>query len=409
MFGVLMMLATPGLAQTFTVLHTFTGGADGSTPNAGVTVGPSGVLYGTTPFGGTRGGDDCCGTVFKLNLVNSSWIFTPLYEFTGHNDGGAPYGGVTIGPNGALYGTTSQGGTDGLGAVFELRPSPTHCRSAFCYWNETVLHSFTGVPDGYFPEWVKLVFDQAGDFYGTTYGGGAYEYGTVFELTPSGGGYTESVIYSFDYPTTGTGPQSGVVLDTAGNLYGTTTYGGTGTRCMDNCGTVYQLVPSGGGWAENVLVNFQGGTGGGSPLSNPILDASGNVYGTAGVIYKLTPSGGGFTYRVLSTLNAGCGYQSALAIDAAGNLFGVCDQGPGAGGYGWVFELTNCSQTCTVIDLHDFSGGSDGAGPLGTPALDANGNLFGTAAQGAGGCNGGHSGCGTVWEVTGVGAPADPR
>lgn len=394
-------------AQTFTVLHTFTGGADGSTPVAGLTNGPSGVLYGTTPFGGIHGGTDCCGTVFKLNKVNSSWIFTPLYEFFAGGDGYLPYGGVTIGPNGALYGTTQSGGSDNIGVVYELRPSPTTCRSVLCYWNETVLHSFTGAPDGDFPEDVSLVFDPAGNIYGTTFYGGSIGYGTVFELTPSGGGYTESVIHSFGYPDGGSYPNSGVVLDAAGNLYGTTQYGGTGTNCMLNCGTVYQLVPSNGGWTENVLVNFPGGSGAGSPLSNPIVDASGNVYGAAFFIYKLAPSGGGFTYSVISNLNAYCGAGSALARDAAGNLYGACGGGPGADGYGWIFELTNCDQTCTVIDLHDFTGGSDGAEPSGAPVLDANGNLYGTATQGAGSCNGGHSGCGTVWEITGLPAHVD--
>ena len=387
-------------AQTFSLLHTFTGGLDGSDPAAGVTIGPSGVLYGTATFGGTHD----AGTVFKLNQVNSSWVFSPLYEFTGASDGGFPFGGVTIGPNGALYGTTQQGGDEGDGTVYALRPPATFCRSVTCYWDETVLHSFTGAPDGALPEYVNLVFDQAGDIYGTTYVGGVGAYGIVFELTPSGGGYTENIIQSFGYPAGGSYPEAGVVLDTAGNVYGTTQFGGTGTGlyCMFYCGTVFQLVPSSGGWTENVLVNFDV-TNGYNPQANPIIDASGNLYGTAGVVYKLAPSGGGFTDSVIYTFNAVCEEQSALAMDAAGNFFGVCDQGPGADGDGWVYELTNCSETCTVINLHSFSGGSDGASPLGTPVLDANGNLYGTAAQGAGTCHG--NGCGVVWEIAGVGAP----
>jgi hypothetical protein len=248
---------------------------------------------------------------------------------------------------------------------------------------------------------VNLVFDQAGDIYGTTYVGGVGAYGIVFELTPSGGGYTEKIIQSFGYPAGGSYPEAGVVLDTAGNVYGTTQFGGTGTGlyCMFYCGTVFQLVPSSGGWTENVLVNFDV-TNGYNPQANPIIDASGNLYGTAGVVYKLAPSGGGFTDSVIYTFSAVCEEQSALAMDAAGNFFGVCDQGPGADGDGWVFELTNCSETCTVINLHSFSGGSDGASPLGTPVLDANGNLYGTAAQGAGTCHG--NGCGVVWEIAGV-------
>ncbi len=401
-FALTLLITHAAQAQTFSVLYSLAGGLDGGAPDAGVAVAPSGeVLYGTASGGGAHD----AGTVFRLSRVNSSWVFSLLHEFTGFSDGDIPNGGVVIGPNGALYGTTQFGGADNDGVVFELRPPATFCRSVLCYWNETVLHSFTGSPDGALPQLENLAFDQAGDMYGTTCFGGTYGYGAVFELTPSRGGYTESIIHSFDYPTGGTEPQAGVVLDTAGNVYGTTTYGGTGTECTDNCGTVFQLTPSGGGWAENVLVNFDGANGK-SPLASPILDASGNLYGPAGVVYKLTASGGGFTYSVIYSFNSFCGYQSALVTDAAGNLYGVCQNGPGVDDYdGWIYELTNCSETCSVIDLHNF-GGSDGAGPWGTPTLDANGNLYGTTVfGGTGNCGG--NGCGVVWEIAGVGAPRE--
>ncbi len=401
MLGVLTMLATPAAAQTFTILHNFTGGADGYAPDAGLTLGPSGVLYGTTFFGGPYD----AGTVFKLKQVNSSWVLYPLYEFTGGSDGGLPYGEVVIGPNGALYGTTSYGGGVGDGVVFELRPPPTACASFLCYWEETVLHSFTGSPDGFYPTG-NLAFDQAGDIYGTTTGGGTYDYGTVFELTLSGGGYTESIIQSFNYyGAGGHAPQGGVVLDSAGNVYGTNVAGGTGTDCQlsqyGSCGTIFQLVPSGGVWTDNVLLEFTGFLNGNgeNPTVAPIIDASGNLYGTADLVYKLAPSGGGFLYSELNPLSY-CGYPTGLAMDAAGNFYGACGSGPGADDYsGWVYELTNCSQTCTLIDLHDFGGG-DGAVPIGTPVLDANGNLYGTTAQGGTeSCHTG-DGCGVVWEIT---------
>ena len=384
---VLTLFATPTVqAQTFSVIHNFTGGLDGEDPSSGVTVGPSGVLYGTTP-----GGENNTGTVFKLSRANSSWVFTPLYEFPEGSDAGYPFGGVVIGPNGALYGTTD-GGDLNPGTVFELRPPPTFCRSVLCYWNETVLHAFTGQPtDGANPEYVNLAFDQAGNIYGTTVGGGMSNGGTTFELTPSGGGYTES-IYSFrdGYPS------YGVVLDIAGNVYGTT------------AGTVYQLMPSSGGWVENVLVHFDG-TNGSDPISGLLIDASGNLYGTTfgggqnngdGVVYKLAPSGGGFTYSALYTFSSYCESYGGVAMDAAGDFFGGCYVG-GAHGNGWIYELTNCSQACTVVDLHDFSG-SDGSGPYGAPALDANGNLYGTTLSGGtGNCDSG-AGCGVVWEIAGV-------
>jgi len=388
----LTLLTTHALqAQTFSVIHNFTNGADGANPHGELTVTSSGTLYGTATNGG--GGSDGDGTVFKLTPHGSSFVFSPLYEFTG-SGGEFPWGGVVVGPNGALYGTTYEGGMYGYGVTFELRPPATVCRSFLCYWNETVLYSFMGMPDGEYPYSNEiLAFDPAGDVYGTTMAGGMYGYGTVFELAPSGRGYMENVIHNFGSGTDGTYPYPGVVLDTAGNVYGTTVGGGSG-----GAGTVYQLVPSNGGWLENVLVNFDGTDN--YPYGNLIIDDSGNLYGTttSGVVFKLAPSGGGFTYSLLYSLS-GCFSAAGLAMDSAGDLFGVCYQ-PGDG---WVFELTNCSSgTCTLVDLHDFSG-SDGQGPWGTPVLDAHGNLYGTTVVGGMGCV--SPGCGVVWEIAGVGAP----
>jgi uncharacterized repeat protein (TIGR03803 family) len=397
---VLLPMTLSMQAQTFSVLHYFTGGTDGASPYAGVTIAPSGVLYGTAEGGGTYG----AGTVFKLRQVNSSWLYTPLYEFTGVSGESFPQGGVVFGPNGALYGTTF-GDLETYGTVFELTPPPTFCGTVLCYWNQTVLHTFTGTAGGGGPQVENLVFDSSGNIYGTTQAGGMYNAGTMFELTPSGGGYTESILHSLGHGTDGRNPLEGVVFDTAGNMYGTAPYGGTGNpeECTGSCGMVYQLVPSNGGWVENVLVNFDV-TNGKNPFANLIIDSSGNLYGTTasggqnggGVVYNLAPSGGGFSYSVLYSFSS-CGSKGGLALDAASNFFGVCSGG-GAHQDGWVFELTNCSQGCSVIDLHDFSG-SDGSGPYGAPVLDANGNLYGTTTSGGtGNCNG--SGCGVVWEIT---------
>jgi len=396
----LTLLTTHAIeAQTFSVLHTFSGQGDGANPYAGITVGASGVLYGTA----SAGGNHRAGVVFKLMHQGSSWTLSPLYEFTGSSDGAAPYGGVVIGPNGALYGTTYGGGENYYGIVFELRPPLTVCKAILCYWNETVLYSFTGTPDGANPLYENLAFDQAGDIYGTTLEGGVYGDGTTFELTPSNGGWTESIFHSFGSGRTdGEYPQSGVVLDIAGNVYGTTGEGGTSTY-----GTVYQFMPSNGSWLENVLVNFDGANGG-EPHGNLIIDGSGNLYGTAtdgpngygaSVVFKLTPSEGGFTYSALYAFNV-CYSYGGVAMDAAGHFFGVCSEG-GAHQDGWIYELTNCSNTCMVTDLHDFSG-SDGLYPGSTPVLDANGNLYGTTIfGGTGNCD---DGCGVVWEIAGVGA-----
>jgi len=160
---VLLPMTLSMQAQTFSVLHYFTGGTDGASPYAGVTIAPSGVLYGTAEGGGTYG----AGTVFKLRQVNSSWLYTPLYEFTGVSGESFPQGGVVFGPNGALYGTTF-GDLETYGTVFELTPPPTFCGTVLCYWNQTVLHTFTGTAGGGGPQVENLVFDSSGNIYGTT-------------------------------------------------------------------------------------------------------------------------------------------------------------------------------------------------------------------------------------------------
>jgi uncharacterized repeat protein (TIGR03803 family) len=342
--------------------------------------------------------------------VNSTWVFSPLYEFTGGRDGKYPIGELVIGPDGALYGTTQQGGDEGDGVVYALRPPVTFCRSVSCYWNETILHTFTGVPDGINPGVENLIFDAAGNIYGTTTNGGMYDQGTAFELTPSGGGYTENILHNFGNGTDGKYPEAGVVLDAAGNVYGTTGNGGTGSGCDSGCGTAYQLTPSNGSWLENILVNFNFagvGLGGGYfPYSRLIMDASGNLYGTTiysaqnslnGIVFKLAPSGGGFTPFLFYSFPSSCQPYGGVIMDSAGNFFGVCLDTSS------VFELTNCSQTCVMVDLHDFNG-RDGSNPYGTPTLDANGNLYGTTQYGGNtaNCN---LGCGVVWEIAGVGAP----
>jgi uncharacterized repeat protein (TIGR03803 family) len=405
-FGLAVVLSQTMQAQTFSVLHNFTDGADGAGPEAGVTVGPGGVLYGTAAGGGTHSK----GTVFRLSHSGSSWIFTTLYEFGEGTDGSYPIGGVVIGTQGALFGTTQEGGAQNDGTVYALTAPSTFCRSLPCYWDETILHSFTGVPDGINPWVEKLVFDGAGNIYGTTGNGGEYDNGTVFEMSPSRGGYTESILHSFGSGTDGKYPDAGVILDASGNLYGTTSNGGTGGGCEFGCGTAYQLIPSGGSWLENILVSFDFGdarfAGGILPYSTLIMDASGNLYGTTiysssnslnGIVFKLAPSGGSFTPSLLYPFNSSCQPYGGVTMDAAGNLFGVCL------GSSSVFELTNCGQTCTLIDLHDFNG-DDGAMPYGTPTLDANGNLYGTTEYGGTSRNC-QLGCGVVWEITGVGAP----
>jgi len=264
-------------AQTSTVLHTFTG-SDGTYPYAGVTLDAVGNLYGTTSANLT-GAD---GTVFQLKRFHGAWLLNNILTFNGDN-GGNPYSGVVFGPDGALYGTTQGGGSGNAGLVYSLKPPATACKTALCPWTETILYEFTGGNDGASPGFGNLTFDSTGNLYGTTALGGAHGQGTVFKLTPSNGGWTESVLYSFvGGDNDGAQPWSGVVFDKSGNLYGTTYYG-PGTGCPPDgkgCGTVYQLTPTDSGWKENILHYFSGSDGY-WPLAGLIIDQKGNLYGAA--------------------------------------------------------------------------------------------------------------------------------
>lgn len=401
----LVLIPSAARAQTFSVLHTFTGGMDGSFPLAGLSQDRAGNLYGTTETGGhvssSCGGG--CGVVFKLAKKNGQWLFAPLYSFQGGNDGRYPDAPVTISPDGSLYGTTYLGGTSDQGTVFRLQPPPGVCKSLICPWLETVLYSFNGnCPpcDGVAPGG-QLVFDQLENLYGTSFEGGSHGNGTVYKLTPSGGRWTENVVYSFNAFPDGTFPYAGVLFDNAGNLYGTTTEGGA-----TNDGTVYQLKPSGAGWTETLLHSFSGADGS-IVQAGLIRDSSGNLYGAAsqgggdsfGTIFELTPSGGSWTFNLLFSLEPHLANQplGSLAMDAAGNVYGAGRIG-GSFGYGQVFKLAYSDGLWLYSDLHDFTGGSDGGDPYGNLLVDAAGNLYGTANSGGGICGG--FGCGVVWMIT---------
>ena len=407
-FVLTVVLAPSAQTQTFKVLHAFTGAQDGGNPNTGLIPDRAGNLYGTAMIGGITGSNcpsNTCGIVFRLVRQGSGWIFNPLYNFAGGNDGANPYAGVVFGPNGSLYGTTPYGGGgddcgfgSGCGTVFNLKPSATACKTALCYWTETVLYGFTGGSDGGLPAFGNLIFDSAGNLYGTTLRGGIYDAGTVFELMPSGSGWTETTLYSFTGGSDGGYPWAGLTLDNAGNLYGTTELGGT----FDG-GTVFQLTPSGLGWTEKVLHSFTGGADGDEPYAGLIFDQSGNLYGATvdggqgagGTAFKLKPSSGSWTYSLVYGFqgSAFCGPTGNLIMDAAGNLYGTteCDD---AYGKGSVFKLTPSGPPWTYTSLHDFTGGSDGANPVGGVILDASGNVYGTAAAA------GTNGRGVIFEIT---------
>jgi uncharacterized repeat protein (TIGR03803 family) len=397
--SLLVVFAAPTVsAQNFTVIHSFTGGSDGYQPVGGLTVDRGNNLYGTTPVASTGPG-----TVFRLVRNNGSWILSTLYNFH-TTDGSTPQGRVVFGTDGALYGTTSYGGSQGYGTVYRLRPPATACRATSCPWSEDVLHSFQGNGDGIGPFYVDPVFDSAGNLYGTTVEGGTGPFGAggvVFKLAPSGGGWTESVIYSF----TGTDhPYAGVVVDTAGNLYGTTTDGG---RYL--YGNVFEVSPSGSGWAARSLYDFQDQSDGAVPYGGLLLDPSGILYGATGAspygggtVYTLLPSGENWVFGLVYGLyDSGAGGPLGnLVEDAAGNIYGTTYTG-GANNFGVVFKLKPVNGGWMYTTLHDFTDGEDGGIPIAGPTIDANGNLYGTTTSG--GIRGGSCpefGCGVIWEIT---------
>jgi uncharacterized repeat protein (TIGR03803 family) len=364
-----VVMTQPVQSQTFTVLYNFSGGNGPAAPFAGLTVDQAGNLYGTTLIGGSNG---TSGTVFRLTHEGSGWISNVLDNFGGAGAGANPWARVVFGPDGALYGTTSDGGSGGNGTVFKLVPPVTVCKTSLCPWMETVIHSFGGSTDGPNPGLGDLVFDQAGNIYGTTMVGGACSggvgggYGTVYELSPLNDGWAETILYYFKNGTDGAYPYSGVVFDEPGNLYGTAkANGGDGSE-----GTVYKLTPSTGGWMETTLHAFpSAGSGGFYPEGGLIFDESGNLYGTTsaggsvggGTAYELIPEDGGWTLKVLYDFNEGLtcggsldgfapGPDASLTRDAAGNLYGTtCSEG--AYNLGNVFKLTSCASFNSRLTL----------------------------------------------------------
>jgi uncharacterized repeat protein (TIGR03803 family) len=417
MLAAMFMITTRAAAQTETVLYTFNGyGTDGAPyqPYSGVIFDAAGNLYGTTFQGGTYGH----GSVFELSPVaGGGWDETLLFSFNEKKGsvGYGPQASLIFDNAGNLYGTRSTEGTFGDGTVFELSPA------AGGGWNEGSVHSFNGT-DGDYPE--NTLIMAGGYLYGTTNFGGTYGYGAVFAFVPIGGGWLERMLHSFKhskqdgmYPSLGS-----LAIDAAGNIYGTAGGGANvSPECPTGCGTVFEVSPHGSDlWTEKILHNFDyNGADGIFPDAGVILDAAGNLYGTTheggtgsckikvvvgcGTLFELSPAAGGaWTETIVHSFQdnttdgqypqAGAG----LLMDGSGNIFGTTGFG-GAHSKGTVFEFSpTAGGGWTEFILHSFDdNGTDGYGPAGNLVLDSAGNLYGTTASGGNSSDGG-----VVYEIT---------
>jgi uncharacterized repeat protein (TIGR03803 family) len=407
----------------FDLLHSFCAKAnctDGATPQGALLADGMGNYYGTT----AGGGDQDQGTVFKASFDGSQWRFTRIYSFCVAGScpsGGAPRGGLIMDTAGNLYGTASGGGANGGGTIFKLTPQGGK-------WRYSVIYSFCGeanCTDGSQPQYVTLAYrgqasgvpyDGMSPLYGTASAGGmgaVTQDGAVFALTPNGKHWKESLVYSFCSQTNcndGGVPFTGVAIDGSGNLFGTAAGGGQFQQ-GDDGGVLYELKPNGAHWKYSVLHAFcadrehdrcQDGS---EPLAMPMLDASGDVFGTAidgganshGVVWEL-PATGKFSvlHTFCSKTNCPDGAApgaSGLVMDSKGDLFGATlSGGDAAANDGVVFELTGAKHT-TFTGLVLFKG-PNGENPYAPLSLDASGDLFGLAS------GGGKTGLGTFFRIT---------
>jgi uncharacterized repeat protein (TIGR03803 family) len=338
--GTVFELSPSSSGWIHTVLYSFTGGADGGEPYKGVTLDAQGNLYGTAVTGGSGSCDGGCGVVFKLTNSGGVWTQSVIHAFTGGNDGSGPGAPVVFDKAGNLYGMTPTGGADGAGVIFELRP-------ANGVWQFRVIHTFTGGADGLGGSAGRLIFDAAGNIYGVSTVGGVNQLGTVFEMKMHQGTWVLKTLYAFTDTPDGALPYGGLIFDRAGNLYGTTYYAGA-----NDFGTVYKLTHSNGSWSEQVLYSFKGGRDGGSPISTLVSDAKGNLYGTTsdggsgcscGTIFKMSRAANGtwtetVAYRFPGAPGAGFAYNG-IVTDSSGNFYGATVHG-GPSNDGTIYKFT---------------------------------------------------------------------
>lgn len=326
-----------------------------------------------------------------------------LHRFGGI-DGQEPYSGRLIFDSaGNLYGTTAYGGVFGQGVAYEMH------RGADGGWTERVLYNFRGGSDGATP-YAGLIFDTAGNLFGTTLSGGdgcsGIGCGTAFELSRNGANWMEKVLYRFQGNQDGSYPWAGLTFDNQGNLFGTTASGGACT--IFSYGTVFELTRGSREWEKSTIHSFCGVVGGQGPGSGGlVVDDSGNLYGAAGggtylgVVYRLHRTASGWVENVMHEFTRAEGYpgQTNLTFDRAGNLYGTGSFG-GTYDVGTVWELLHSGGMWNLNVLYNFRGGTDGYDPFSAPVFDANGNLYGTTYNGGISGNGCFNACGTLYKLS---------
>lgn len=395
----ILAIASSAHAQTFRVIHTFSGEGDSGSPTVGVSIDAAGNLYGTT----TEDANGNSGITYELKLHGGSWVFYRLHAFAGSQDGEGPTSRPLIARDGTLYGSTGAGPGNGClgsgcGVIYHLQPSPTIPPSFEAPWQETLAYIFQGPPHDVATPSGDLLADQSGNIYGTAENGPiGYGTGSVYELTRNGAGWSESILYAFPGGNDGGVPADGVVSDGHGNLYGAASGGAGGS------GVIYELSPSGSGWTEKLLYTFSYDKDGYGPTV-PVIDGSGNLFGATnigppgycgGTVWELSPTTGFQTLFCFTDPPAGSsGPTGKLAMDSSGNLYGTTES-EGLG-YGTVFELSPTGNGWVYTLLYEFTGGADGSIPNGSITFDAGGNLYGTTLYGGNKpCN-----CGVIWEIT---------
>jgi uncharacterized repeat protein (TIGR03803 family) len=347
--GTVFKLSPAESGWTTTVLHHFTGGADGGQPYNGVTLDAQGNVYGTAVVGGTGGfcPEDGCGVAYKLTKSGDTYTHSVIYNFQGGEDGQGPGAAMSFDRNGNLYGMTAIGGLYGLGIIYQLTPDASNPNGL---WTERIVHHFTGGKDGSSGSAGRLLLDADGNFFGVATTGGLHGKGTFFKLTAAtDGSWKFKTLYAFRGMPDAGFPYGGLVADAKGNLFGTTYYDGE-----NNLGSVYQLSRTPAGvWKEQVLYSFKGGVDGVSPISHLVIDAKGTLWGTTseggaagcgcGTIFTLNrTSSGVWKENVVYSFEGspdGAYAYNGLVADSAGNLYGATVHG-GEDDDGTAFKYT---------------------------------------------------------------------